>query len=94
MYGDVAGTARPDVPPQIEPVSSVNQNTLAMLSDSNVALSNLLAKIRGSQPESTNKLEKVPERHMLADARLLRELAGQIFEKTQELHRYIGHEKQ
>ena len=85
--------AAEQIAPPIEPVSSVNQNTMAILTDANSALAVLLAKVRGNQPEQGNKLEKVPERTILADARALRDLAGQIFEKSQELHRYIGHDK-
>jgi len=101
QYGTGAATQRNtardvglDVPaPPIEPVSAINQNTIQILAESNMALSGLLAKVRGNQPDSSNaKLEKVPERHVLADARALRDLAGCIFEKTQELHRYIGHD--
>jgi hypothetical protein len=81
-------------PPPIEPISSVHQNTIGILGDANNALSQVLAKVRGNQPEPmNNKLEKMPERFILADARTIRDLAGQIFEKVNDLHRYIGHDK-
>jgi hypothetical protein len=86
-----------DVPgPPIEPVSAVNQNTIGLLVDSDNSLSQLLSKVRGSQPEGVKgegNIAKMPERHILGDARALRELAGRIYEKAQELHRYIGHDK-
>ena len=94
MYGNTAKDVQAqEKEPPIEPISSVHQNTVSLLSDANGSLSQLLAKVRGSQPEQRSKLEKVPERNLLADARSLRDLAGSIFEKAQELHRYIGHDK-
>ena len=94
MYGNGAGQQAVETAPPIEPISSVHQNTVSILSDANNALSALLSKVRGSQPEQGNaKLEKVPERNVLADARILRDLAGSIFERVQELHHYIGHDK-
>jgi hypothetical protein len=97
MYGQgQAGTARADEQPMppIEPISSVHQNTITMLIDANNALSQLLNKVRGSQPEKTNELAKMPEKHVLGDSRAIRELAGAVYEKANELHRYIGHDKQ
>lgn len=96
MYGNGAVQNREleTATPPIEPISSVHQNTQNILIDANSALSSLLSKVRGSQPEQGKAgLEKVPERHLMADARSLRDLAGSIFEKAQELHRYIGHDK-
>lgn len=100
MYGNGTSTgldrnAAPSAAPPIEPVSSINQNTISSLSDASMALSNLLSKVRGLQPESGNgKPEKqAPERHVMSDARNIRELAGDIVMKVQELHNYIGHDK-
>lgn len=92
MYAE-RGNAVPETAPPIEPVSSVNQNTMSILSDANESLEALLAKVRGNQPSKVNGIEKMPERHMLSDARNARDIAGQIFDKAQELHRYIGHDK-
>lgn len=77
-------------PPPVEPLGSINENSFVTLRDSNSSLDLLLSKVRGSQPSAANKVEKMPERHLLADARNLRNLASEIYEKAQELHRYIG----
>lgn len=84
-----------DTPAPIEPISSVNQNTINVLEDANTALEEALTKLRGAQPSAIagGKLEKMPERHILGDARRMRDLAGDIFQRTKELHRYIGHDK-
>ena|SRR5579863_7890620 len=97
MYDRLAVTqAVVEAPPPIEPVSAVHQNTLSVLTDATNSLSQLLTKVRGSQPERTigeDAVAKTPERHLLGDARTVRELAARIYEQANELHRYIGHEK-
>ena len=93
MYGN-AQTDRPEVAATpIEQVSTIHQATISILNDANNALEALLSKVRGSQPSDTGKLEKMPERHVMADARTARDLAGHIFERVNDLHRYIGHDK-
>ena len=80
--------------PPIEQVSCIHQNTVDILRDANGALGTLLSKVRGSQPEKTGgAIAKMPERFLIADAREMRNLASEIFEKTKELHSYIGHDK-
>lgn len=94
VYATAAADRAEQAPP-IEPISSVNQHTASTLADANDALCVLLTKVRGSQPsEVGNKLGKMPERHVLGDARNLRELAAHVYEQIQELHRIIGHDKQ
>lgn len=95
MYGSGTQAARDvEMPsPPIEPVSTVHENTLSILRDADNALSVLLSKVRGSQPEKAGELAKMPERHLLGDARAVRQLAISVFEKAQELHHYIGHDK-
>lgn len=97
MYGNGAGAAdtRTEQPqPPIEPVSSIHQNINCTLYDANNALDVLLAKVRGSQPSKVaGGIEKAIDRHVMADARSIRDLANQIMDKVNELHRFIGHDK-
>lgn len=98
MYGNGATSAtervRPDIASPIEQVSSINDAAILTLRDASFALDQLLAKIRGSQPNKTEGGgEKVPERYLLTDAYAIRSLAQGISERVIELHRVIGHEK-
>lgn len=97
MYGEriTGNTARdvevcqPAPAPPVEPISSIHSNTISTLIDADNALESALTKIRGTQPSEVGKLEKMPESYLLADARRIRHLAGEVYAKTQELHRYL-----
>jgi hypothetical protein len=97
MYGNGATSATerawPDIPDPVEQVSSINDSAIQNLRDSSYALDQLLAKVRGSQPNKAEGGEKVIERYLLTDAYSIRALAVGISERVAELHRVIGHEK-
>lgn len=95
MYGNTAVETRLAQGQQkpVEQVSSINEDTRKYLFESLESLEQMLRKVRGSQPSGLGEAgNKVPERHLLADATELRGLASSVLERCHELHRLVGHD--